>query len=64
MKIIVEITDAGDEMVKFKFEKIGHTDYLPVLRATARIMRAIGEEHARIHGESDYIKEILGKSEK
>jgi hypothetical protein len=66
MKITVEITDAGNEMVQFEFSHSPQTDddTLAVLRAVSRMSRALSEEYSNIHGESEFLKkEFLGEPE-
>lgn len=64
MKIIIEMTEAGDEMVEFRFDRVGETESLPVLRATARMTRAISEEYQHIRSESEFVRLALNDSPK
>lgn len=65
MKIIITVTDAGNEKVLFDFKIKGKTDRLPVLRAISRMARAINEEYAHVHLESEFVEHMLSnKKEK
>jgi hypothetical protein len=64
MKIIIEITDSDTkDMVSFNFRLKGKSASLPVLRAVARMSRAITAEFQNIHGESEIVKEMMKKKE-
>lgn len=58
MKVSVDITDAGNEMVQFEFSHSPQTedDTLAVLRAVSRMSRALADEYNNIHGESEFLK--------
>ena len=63
MKIIIRIEpamdDGGNEMVQFIFVREAESSSMAVLRATARMMRAISEEYEKLASESEFIKKEL-----
>ncbi len=66
MEIVIKISpaedDEGNEMVELDISKEKNEgDHMAVLRAAARMMRAIAAEHLAIHRESKFIKDELGK---
>lgn len=65
MKITIKIepVEENENMVKLTFRQKGKDKNMAILRATARMMRAIGWEYSALHSESKFIKEHLSKSE-